>query len=141
MKERIKLFATQVPYEEEELEDGVVYVSFNIEELLEQIGDKSITDYAMNYLSMICERDIQLETFDEASLIEALEYTNYNFCQKIDIEDAIDIVEQEGYTVSVEDAVDFGLDAVDDSMLQEIIQKYLGASWSERVEMYNKVKL
>jgi len=53
------------------------------------------------------------------------------------IQELIEILNYNGYTV-VQDSED-NLDYSDKIKFEELVQKYLKASWSEREEIYNKI--
>jgi hypothetical protein len=138
----IKLFATQIPYTEEELEEDEVYVEFNVQELLKQIDNEDVEDYARWSLDMKHEDDFEssLEDFSEDDIADYLEEEGYNFSSHIGEEDCIDFLEDSGYTVTLNKYVDNSLDYIDNRMLDEITEIFTNATVFEREEIYNKIK-
>jgi hypothetical protein len=141
---KIKLFAMQIPYHEEELEEGEVFVRFDVEELLNQIEEEDIIHYARNYCDLIHPDDINLGDYDESDLVEALEDKDYTFIHNATNDDMIERLENEGYYISLRkprlenaDKLDYG------SQLQfdAIERLFYRGSWAEREEMYKKLTL
>lgn len=143
MKEKIiKLFATQVPYIEEELEENEVYVEFNVGELLDEIDDEDVYDYAVENFNLINGDDFEssLDDFDEDDLVKELENRGHNFSYQIGEEECIEFSEDSGYTIIADEAVvGSGLDYVDAQRLEDIQKKFIDSSWDEKLVMYNKI--
>lgn len=141
-KKKIKLFAMQMPYLEEELEENEVYVEFEVRELLEQIEEQDIVDYAKNYCDLIHQEDVDLDDYDESDLVEALEGKGYTFIHNATNEDMIDSLENEGCYISLRKPILENADELDyGSQIQfdEIKRLFVSGSWEEREEMYKKL--
>ncbi|HSE99944.1 MAG TPA: hypothetical protein VLA48_03525 [Nitrososphaeraceae archaeon] len=138
----IKLFATQIPYTDEVLEENEVYVEFDVEELLDQIDNEDIANYARFSLDMIPEDSVysSLDDFDEDDIVSHLEDGGYNFSKHIGEEDCIEFLEESGYTVLTDSEVDNGLDIIDSRMLEEIEDIFINSSVFEREKIYNLIK-
>jgi hypothetical protein len=138
----IKLFATQIPYTQipytdEELEENEVYVEFNVEELLDQINNEDIEDYARWSLDMIDPDDCECETINEASeweLVDELKSRDFNFVDELDDDELLDEMESRGLSEYVTIS---GLDYVDTEMLKEITTLFLNSTLAQRQIMYN----
>lgn len=126
MKEKtIKLFATQIPYIGEELEENTVYVEFDVEELLDEIENSDIYDYAVDNLNLVNENEVKsIEDFDEDELVEALEDLNYNFSIRIDKDLCVEYLENLGYFVTDERDISNGYDYVDNCLFEDIVNKF-----------------
>jgi len=136
---KIKLFATQIHYTEEELGENEVYVEFDVTELLEQIDDDDISQYARSWCSMMYEDDYEpkLDDFTDNDLVKELKYRCYNFSKQIGEDDCVDFLEDSGYEVVLSGGGN--LDVIDEKKLIEISKKFMNGSWVEREEMYKKL--
>jgi hypothetical protein len=141
MKEKtIKLFATQIPYTEEELEENEVYVEFSVGELLDQIESSDVYNYAIRNLGLVDEFSNSLYAFAEDEMIEELESRGHNFSYQIGEGECIEFLQDSGYIVShYYDEPNYGLDCVDAQRLEDIQKKFIDYSWDDRLIMYNKI--
>lgn len=141
MKEKtIKLFATQIPYTEEELEENTVYVEFDVEELLDEIENSDIYDYAVDNLNLVNENEVKsIEDFDEDELVEALEDLNYNFSSRIDKDLCVEYLENLGYFVTDERDISNDYDYVDNCLFEDIVNKFDSLSVFDRQELRNLI--
>jgi len=140
----IKLFATQIPYTDRELDDleeNEVYVEFNVEELLEQIDDEDISEYAKWDLDMKHEDDFEssLDDFSEDELVEALRDGWYDFTKEVDEEDMITILEDKGCTVSDDGSISNDYDYVDSCLFEDIISVFDSLSSAKKQELRDMV--
>lgn len=140
MSKEIQLFATRIPYTEEELEDNEVYVEFNVKELLDQIDDEDISDYARWNFDMKHEDDFEssLDDFDEGDLIKELESRGHNFSNQIGEKDCIEFLEDSGYTVTY-GGQGLEYDYVDNCLFEDISSVFYSLSCAKRQELRDMV--
>lgn len=140
----IKLFATQIPYtdgELDDLEENEVYVEFNVGELLDQIDDEDIAEYAKWGLDMRHEDDFEssLDDFSKDELAEALRDGWYNFASEVDEDEMITILEDKGYTVSDDGTISNDYDYVDSCLFEDIISVFDSLSFGEKQRLRDMV--
>ena len=137
IQKTIKLFATQIPYTKEELEENEVYVEFNVGELLDEIDNEDIADYARWRLDMIPEDDVRsnIEDFSEDELVEALRDSWYDFSKEVDEDEMVSILEDKGYLVSDERNISNDYDYVDNCLFEDIVNKFNSLSFFDRQKM------
>ena len=99
------------------------------EELLMNLNSREVIDYAMENANLI-------DRGDEYDLVEALENLNYDFSYKVDLEDHIEIVEQNGYTVIERE--NNQTDIVSEMQLEELLDLFNKLSVQEREEILNR---
>lgn len=123
---KIRLFATQIPYIEEELDENEVYVEFNVGELLDQIESSDVYDYACYNFDLVSEDDIKssIEDFDEDELVEALRDNYYNFTKEVGEDEMIEYLEERGYVVDDERNISNDYDYVDNCLFEDIVNKF-----------------
>lgn len=95
--------------------------------LLKLLNQKEITNYALDNLDLIEN--------DENDLINALENLNYDFIEAIDIDDMVEHLEKNGYSVSGDK--EDNLDIVTQSDLDELVSNFLSADSEKRKLMLN----
>lgn len=98
-------------------------VENDFEDLLEYIPDKEIESYAEDELNMIQGKNKQ-------DLVDALEDLDYKFIGNVDVEDMIDSLEKDGYTVEYKYGSDINI--VLTLQLKEMTEKFLKLSIQER---------
>jgi len=137
----IRIVGKHITENNSELEKGYVEIELEIKDLLGEIDGEDIGDYARYNLDMKHEDDFEsnIEDFDDDELVKALEDNGYNFAQKVTEEDCIEVLEIGGYVITDECDEVNSLDYTDSCRLEEIQQKFLNGSWSERQELYNKL--
>lgn len=96
------------------------------EELLRSLNSREIIDYAMENANLIDSRD-------EYDLVEALEDLNYDFSDKVDLDDHIEIIEDHGYTVIKRE--NNQTDVVSEMQLEEWLDLFSKLSVQEREEI------
>lgn len=72
------------------------------------------------------EITVDLDDWETDELIEELQDRNYDFIKEVDLEDAIDYVEENGYVV------ERGGNIVEDLDLEELISNFLSADFTKR---------
>lgn len=132
----------QILTNQDELEDGHVEIAIEVKDILDEINNDDIEQYARYYLDMRHEDDFEsdLDDFQEEDIVEKLEDLGYNFSKNIGEEDCIEFLEDCGYTITDNSHID-SLDSVDENMLYEITKKFLESSWEERDLIYKKLGL
>ena len=95
--------------------------------LLKLLNQTEITNYALDNLGLIEN--------DENDLINALENLNYDFIEAIDIDDMVEHLEENGYSVSGDK--EDNLDIVTQSDLDELVCNFLSADFQTRKYILN----
>lgn len=121
--------------------EGYHIIKVSEGDLLDEINDEIIADYARWTLNMIPEDSVysSLDDFDIDDIVDYLEEEGYNFSKNIGEEDCIDFLEDSGYLVTLPQDVEVSLDYIDNKMLEEITNSFLNASVFEREKMYNLI--
>ena len=135
MNKKIKLFATQIPYEEEVLEENEVYVEFEVEELLGNIDLEDICEFVKRH-GYKHEDDFEsdLDDFDNDELWTRLSNSwSFNALEEIDDDDMIDYLEGKGYELS-DNGID-SYDYVDSCLFDEISTIFDSLSCQKRQEL------
>jgi hypothetical protein len=137
----IRIVGKHITENDDELEEGYVEIELPVKDLLDEIDNEDIEDYARWSLDMRHEDDFEsnIDDFDVDDLVKQLEYEGYNFSIKIGEEDCIEFLEESGYTVLDKNDAESSLDYIDASMLGELTERFLNASVFEREEIYNKI--
>lgn len=140
----IKLFATQIPYtdgELDDLEENEVYVEFNISELLDEIDNEDIEEYARYDLDMLHEDDFKsnLEDFSENEIVQHLRDGWFDFTDEVSEEEMIDILEDKGYTVSDDGTISNDYDYVDSCLFEDIISVFDSLSCAKKQELHDLI--
>jgi hypothetical protein len=112
---KIKLFATQIPQEEDELEENEVYVEFEVKELLDNIEAEDICNYTKVYGY---RHEDDFESF---------------------LDDMIDHLERCGYTILEGKDIADGYDYVDNCLFEDISSVFESLSCAKRQELRNLV--
>lgn len=117
----IRLVGKQILENSDELEEGYVEVVLVVDDILGEIDDDVIKDYAKWDLNMRHEDDFEssLDDFDEDELVEALKDSGYNFSKQIGEEDCIEFLEERGYIVSTSKEMN-EYDYVDNCLFEDI---------------------
>ena len=102
------------------------------EELLELLNDREVLDYAIDLGGFIASDD-------ESGLVDALDDLKYDFSEKLDLDEHIEIVEDHGYNVT-ELRVKHQADIVTQSDLEEMTELFLNLSQQKRSEIINNLK-
>ena len=102
------------------------------EELLELLNDREVLDYAIDLGGFIASDD-------ESGLVDALDDLKYDFCEKLDLDEHIEIVEDHGYNVT-ELRVKHQADIVTQSDLEEMTELFLNLSQQKRSDVINNLK-
>lgn len=111
--------------------DKIEYlVNDETEKLLNLLSSYEIENYATEEFNLVSAKD-------EGDLIDALEDLNFNWKEKIDIDDAIDICEENGYDV-LKHSVD--RDIVSDSQFQEWSELFEEMTMQQRDLYINQIK-
>lgn len=131
----LRIAGKRVFVNDDELGEGYVEIIIEVNDLLDEIDNEDISDYAGWTLDMKHEDD-----FDEEELVSALEDLNFNFSRQIDELDCIEFLEDNGYIITTPKDVDNSLDIIDASMLDEITEIFLNASVFESENIYNLIK-
>lgn len=133
---KIKLFAMQVPCDEE-LEENEVFVEFNVEELLNQIESSDVYDYATERFGLVNEDGvaIKLDDFYESDLIEHLRDNYYNFIKEVDTNEMIKHLESLGYSLDNEFFNKDEYDYIDSILFEEISTKFHSLSVFDRQKL------
>lgn len=128
----------QISTNQDELEDGYVEIVVDVKDILDEIDNEEISEYARWKLDMIYEDSFEsnLDDFEDYELVDELENRNYNFSKQIGEEDCIEFLEDSGYTITVNKDVDDSLDYIDSGRLEEITNLFINGSWGERELMY-----
>jgi len=103
------------------------------EELLKLLNDREVLDYAIDLGGFIASDD-------ESGLVDALDDLKYDFSEKLDLDEHIEIVEDHGYNVT-ELRVKHQADIVTQSQLEELTDLFLSADFNKRQEIINSFKL
>ena len=103
------------------------------EELLKLLNDREVLDYAIDLGGFIASDD-------ESGLVDALVDLKYDFSEKLDLDEHIEIVEDHGYNVT-ELRVKHQADIVTQSQLEELTDLFLSADLNKRQEIINSFKL
>lgn len=75
------------------------------------------------------EVEVDLDDWSSDELIRELENRNYNFIKEVDLDEAIEYVEKNGYTLDG----DFkGDNIVEDLDLEELVSNFLSADFQKR---------
>jgi len=128
----------QILTNQEELEEGYVEVVIDVKDILNEIDNEEISEYARWKLDMIYEDSFEsdLDDFDDGDLVDELENRNYNFSEQIGEDECIEFLEDSGYTITADKDVDNSLDYIDAVRLEEITNLFVNGSWGERDLMY-----
>ena len=102
------------------------------EELLKLLNDREVLDYAIDLGGFIASDD-------ESGLVDALDDLKYDFSEKLDLDEHIEIVEDHGYNVT-ELRVKHQADIVTQSDLEEMTELFLNLSQQKRSEIINSFK-
>ena len=102
------------------------------EELLKLLNDREVLDYAIDLGGFIASDD-------ESGLVDALDDLKYDFSEKLDLDEHIEIVEDHGYNVT-ELRVKHQADIVTQSDLEEMTELFLNLSPQKRNEIINNLK-
>jgi hypothetical protein len=134
----ITLEGKQIFANQDELEEGYVEIIIEVKDILDEIDNEDIEDYARDYLDMNHEDDFEsnLDDFDEDELADKLEDWGYNFSKQIGEDECIEFLEESGYTITADKDVDNSLDYIDASRLEEITNLFVNGSWHQRDLMY-----
>lgn len=137
----IRIIGKHITENSDELEEGYVEIRLPVKDLLDEIDNEYIEDYARWSLDMRHEDDFEsdIDDFDDDDLVRQLEYNGYNFSRKIDEDECIEFLEEQGYTVLDKNDTESSLDYIDSRRLEEIQEKFINGSWSEKEELYNKI--
>jgi hypothetical protein len=137
----IRIVGKHITENDDELEEGYVEIELPVKDLLDEIDNEDIEDYARWSLDMRHEDDFEsnIGDFDVDDLVKQLEYEGYNFSIKIGEYDCIEFLEESGYTVLDKNDANGNLDYIDSCRLEEIQEKFLNGSWSEREQLYQKL--
>lgn len=138
MKQKeIKLLGKQVFGNEDELEKDEVYVEFDVQELLDEIDNEDIENYARYSLDMMYEDDFEssLDDFNEEELVEALEDLNYNFSSRIDEDLCVEYLKNSGYFVTDKRSISNDYDYVDNCLFMDISSVFDSLSCTGRQEL------
>ena len=103
------------------------------EELLKLLNDREVLDYAIDLGGFIASDD-------ERGLVDALDDLKYDFSEKLDLDEHIEIVEDHGYNVT-ELRVRHQADIITQSQLEELTDLFLSADLNKRQEIINSFKL
>lgn len=76
---------------------------------------------------------------DESGLVDALDDLKYDFSEKLDLDEHIEIVEDHGYNVT-ELRVKHQADIVTQSDLEEMTELFLNLSQQKRSDVINNLK-
>lgn len=138
----IRIVGKHITENDDELEEGYVEIEISIKDLLDEIDNEDIVDYAEDNLNMKHEDDFEsdIDDFDVNELVSKLEDEGYNFAQKVSEEDCIEVLEIGGYVITDKNDEENRLDYVDGTMLEEIINLFLYSSCAEREQLYNLIK-
>ena len=102
------------------------------EELLKLLNDREVLDYAIDLGGFIASDD-------ERGLVDALDDLKYDFSEKLDLDEHIEIVEDHGYNVT-ELRVKHQADIVTQSDLEEMTELFLNLSPQKRSDVINNLK-
>ena len=100
------------------------------EELLETLNEREVIKYAENELDLISNQD-------EDSLVDALDDLNFKWIDKVDEDDMINYLEENGYYIEANKG---NLDIITDSQLEEMNDLFLSFSAEKRQEIINNLK-
>lgn len=139
-KPTFRIVGKQIFENSDELEEGYVEIEVEAYDTLREIDSDDVADYARWRLDMRHEDDFEsnIDDFTDEELVEALQDNYYNFAKLLDEDDLIDYLQDKGYIISEEKQN--VLDHIDTPMFEEISQKFLNSSWTQREEMYNLIK-
>jgi len=102
------------------------------EELLELLNDREVINYVTENWDFIASDD-------ESGLVDALDDLKYDFSEKLDLDEHIEIVEDHGYNVT-ELRVKHQADIVTQSDLEEMTELFLNLSQQKRSDVINNLK-
>lgn len=122
--ETINWVGKQVFANQDELEEGYVEIILDVRDILDEIDNEDIADFARWSLDMIPEDEFEssLDDFDNNDLIEELESRGHNFSYQIGEEDCIDFLEDSGYTITYDKGIQY--DYVDNCLFEDITNKF-----------------
>lgn len=133
----------QLSIEEKDVLESLLYTFFRGEDL-KQIHNALNDDYEL-LLSNIPEREVRrycennldyIDAYDKDNLADALDDLDFDWASKLDIEDHIDAVEQEGYIVlEKEDNFIDRVDVIDYNLFTEISERFNKADIFQRQKM------
>jgi hypothetical protein len=137
MSTTIRLLGEPKQNEEHVIENGYVEVEYDVNYVLDIIGSKDITQYALDNLYLINPEDFEynIDHFTNEDMVKGLKSNGYDFTQQLDEEQCIDFLEDKGYKIDERTDVD-ELDIVDQDKLNKIIEKFTASSWIYRDIMY-----
>ena len=113
--------------ENKEIEQLEYLLNDETTSLLSTLYQKEITNYALDNLNLIEN--------DERYLVDALEDLKYDFMDSVDIDDMIEHLEKNGYSVSGDK--EDNLDIVTQSDLDELVSNFLSADFQTRKYILN----
>ena len=101
------------------------------EELLELLNDREVLDYAIDLGGFIASDD-------ESGLVDALDDLKYDFSEKLDLDEHIEIVEDHGY--SVLEVKDCYKDIVSQAMAKEWLELFESMTMQQRELYINQIR-
>lgn len=101
------------------------------EELLELLNDREVLDYAIDLGGFIASDD-------ESGLVDALDDLKYDFSEKLDLDEHIEIVEDHGY--SVLEVKDCYKDIVSQVMAKEWLELFESMTMQQRELYINQIR-
>ena len=102
------------------------------EDLLKLLNDREVINYVTETWDFIASDD-------ESDLVDALRDLNYDFSEQLDLDEHIEIVEDNGYSVT-ELKVKHQADIITQSDLEEMTDLFLNLSPQKRGEIINSLK-
>ena len=103
-----------------------------IEELLSTLIDREVINYVTDNWEFIAPDD-------ESGLEDALDELNFNWIDKVDCDDMINYLEENGYSVDEDSKEVYNI--VTNMQLEEMTELFLLADNNKREEIINKLKL
>ena len=101
------------------------------EELLTTLKDREVINYVTDNWEFIAPDD-------ESGLEDALDDLNFNWIDKVDYDEMIDYLEENGYSVDEDSKEVYNI--VTNMQLEEMTELFLSADNSKREEIINKLK-
>jgi hypothetical protein len=102
-------------------------------ELLQGLNDRVVIDYATEELDLISSEW-------EDSLVDALEDLNFDFIDKVSDTQMIDYLENDGWTVTMDDYVIERRDIVTNMQIEEMNNLFLSLDLFSREKIINQIK-
>jgi hypothetical protein len=137
----IRYAGKQVFANQDELEEGYVEIIINVKDILDELDNEDIEEYARYYLDMLHEDDFEsdLGDFSESELVDHLRDGWFDFTEEVGEEELIDFLERRGYIISGDGVSSSEYDYVDNCLFDDITEKFDSLDCAKRAELRDLV--